>query len=356
MNDVTTEKVQKRLAPLYLLKILRTETDAQHRLSQRELMKRLEERFGLKINRRTLKSHLSDLIRAGYALNYSEATRIGADGTEEQLLTDWYMEPDFEGSELQLLIDLLSGISTLPDQQRHAMQEKLAAFAPLNARQKAAHIQAVGAHYPAAPQLMYTVELLTEAIERDCMVEFSYGSYRLDAYHRPKMLPRTLSDGTERIYMASPYEILVSHGRYYLLCCKSPYHSLASYRIDRIMDLHLVTELSRTPLSEVEGVCDGKINLPKHLAEHLYLYSGETTECRFLAEAFILNDVVDWFGLDAQICPAEQEGKLLVTVQVHPTAMHHWALQYGDYVEVLSPASVRTQIGVTLQKLCDRYL
>lgn len=354
MND-TIEKTKKRLAPFYLLQILRTETDEQHRLSQRELMKRLDERFEVKLNRRTLKSHLSDLLAAGYALCYTEASRINADGNEEQLLTDWYMESDFEASELQLLIDLLSGISTLPDGQRYALQQKLAALAPIQARRKTAHIQALGAHYPAAPQLMYTIELLTEAMEQNCMVEFSYGSYRLDAGNHPKLLPRTLSDGTERSYIASPYEILVSHGRYYLLCCKSPYHTLASYRIDRIMDLHLVPDLPRTPLQQVEGVKNGEIDLPKHLAEHLYLYSGETEECIFLADAAILNDVIDWFGLDAKVIPSDQDGKLQITVRAHPTAMHHWAMQYGDYVEVLSPQSVRAQIGVTLKKLCAKY-
>ena len=50
MND-TIEKTKKRLAPFYLLQILRTETDEQHRLSQRELMKRLDERFEVKLNR-----------------------------------------------------------------------------------------------------------------------------------------------------------------------------------------------------------------------------------------------------------------------------------------------------------------
>ncbi len=356
MSDEQLDKTKKRLAALYLLQILRTETDCVHRLSQRELMERLYERFGIKLNRRTLKSHLSDLLDAGYALNYAEATRINPDGSTEQLLTDWYMEPDFEASELQLLIDLLSGLPTLPESQREHLLNKLAALSPVEARKKASHIQALGAHYPAAPQLMYSVELLTEAMERNCMVEFSYGSYRLDAGNRPKMLPRTLSDGTERSYIASPYEILVSHGRYYLLCCKSPYHILASYRIDRIMDLHLVPELPRTPLETVEGIHDGKIDLPKHLAEHLYLYSGESVQCVFLADAVILNDIIDWFGLDANIEPTEQDGRLKVTVQAHPTAMHHWALQYGDYVEVIAPENVRTQICVTLKKLCRRYL
>lgn len=355
MND-SDSALKKRLAVLYLLQILRTETDAAHRMTQKQLMERLWERFEVRLNRRTLKQHLTDLMDAGYPLNYTETSRTAQDGTAEPLLTDWYLEPDFESSELQLLIDLLSELSTLPDSQRSALQQKLAMLAPIDARKKAAHIQPVSAHYPAAPQLLYSVELLTEAIERRCMVEFSYGSYRLNAKNKPKLRPRTMENGTERSYIASPYEILVSHGRYYLLCCKSPYRSLASYRIDRMMDLHLIPELPRLPLSSVEGVRRGKIDVPKHLAEHLYLYSGETVECVFLADGCILNDIVDWFGLDAKIEPVEYSDRLTVTVQVHPTAMHHWALQYGDYVEVLSPPEIRNQIAATVQKLSQQYL
>ena len=353
---MTDTAANKRLAVLYLLQILRTETDASHRMTQKQLMERLSERFNVQINRRTLKTHLSDLLSAGYALNYSECSRTGANGKTEPLLTDWYMEPDFEASELQMLIDLLSELSTLPESQRIDLQQKLTMLSPIDARKKAAHIQPVSAHYPAAPQLLYSVELLSEAIERNCMVEFSYGTYRLDAKNKPKLLPRTLANGTDRSYIASPYEILISHGRYYLLCCKSPYHSLASYRIDRMIDLRLVPELPRTPLCAVEGVRGGKIDVPQHLAEHLYLYSGETVECTFLADSSILSDIVDWFGLDAKIEPAEQSDRLIVTIQVHPTAMHHWALQYGDYVEVLSPVEIRSQIAYTVRKLAEKYL
>ena len=59
-----------------LLTLLREETDDQHRMSQQAISDRMLARFGVKLNRRTLKSYLDDLIAAGFPLNaYSNALK-----------------------------------------------------------------------------------------------------------------------------------------------------------------------------------------------------------------------------------------------------------------------------------------
>jgi hypothetical protein len=84
------------------------------------------------------------------------------------------------------------------------------------------------------------------------------------------------------------------------------------------------------------------------------MYSGEAEEVCFLADSRILSDVLDWFGSDIIIQP-EQNGLLHITVQVHPTSMQHWALQYGRYVTVLSPESLRSELAEIAADLAARY-
>ena len=81
-----------------LLTLLQEETDEAHRLSQQAISERIQARYGVKINRRTLKTYLDELTAAGYPLCSTKKTRTLPDGTTETLQTDWYLEPQFEAS------------------------------------------------------------------------------------------------------------------------------------------------------------------------------------------------------------------------------------------------------------------
>ena len=334
-----------------LLTLLQEETDEAHRMSQQAISERMQARFGVKMNRRTLKTYLDELAAAGYPLCSSKKTRNLPDGSTEILQTDWYLEPQFEASELRLMTDLLAAMPAVPETQRDALIQKLMLHSSPMSRQAQSEQQMVYLHTPPAKQLLYSVEILCEAIRRNRMVSFRYCTYQLDENDQPVQMPRQRSTGDAREYLVSPYEIAVSHGRYYLICCKEPHRSVSHYRIDRITDVHIIEQFERLPVEELSG----KHTLPENLAEQLYMYSGETVTCEFLADARILGDILDWFGSSAEISRAEQKDMLRVTVQVHPTAMQHWALQYGQYVTVLSPDTLRSSLAEIIHALAARY-
>ena len=334
-----------------LLTLLQEETDEQHRLSQQAISERMFARFGIKVNRRTLKGYLDDLIEAGFPLSTSKKTRTLPDGSTEVLQSDWYMEPRFELSELRLITDLLAAMPAVPKSQKDALIEKLMTHAsPLN-RQAQPDQKLVYLDAQPAQQLLYSVDILLEAIRRNKMVRFLYCSYQLDENNKPVLIARRTSEGTEREYLVSPYEIAVSHGRYYLMCCKEPYRSVAHYRIDRITEIEIIDEFDRLPLDRLNT----EHTLPENLAEQLYMYSGDTITCEFLADMRILGDILDWFGASAKISRTEHPAQLLVQVHVHPKAMQHWALQYGEWVTVLSPDEFCAELSEMIASLAKRY-
>ena len=341
----------KGQAIFQLLSILREETDEQHRLSQQSLSERMLARYGVRLNRRTLKAYLDDLIAAGYPLSATAKQRIQPDGTEETMLTDWYLEPHFEVSELRLLCDMLSGMAAIPESQRNTLIQKLLHFASPSFPKLTAQYPITYLHTPPAQQMLFSVELLCEAMNRNCMVSFNYGNYVLNADGKPELQPRRREDGSIREYLVSPYEIVVSHGRYYLICCKEPYRKRSNYRIDRMTEMTLHEDFTRLPPDELEAAAA----LPQQFAEQLYMYSGEAEEICFLADSRILGDVLDWFGSALRIEPQQESGLLQITVQVNPTAMRHWALQYGKYVTVLSPESLRSELAEIASNLAARY-
>ena len=334
-----------------LLKLLQEETDEEHRMSQQMIAERMQARYGIKMNRRTLKTYLDDLTAAGYPLCSSKKNRTLPDGTTEILQTDWYIEPQFEASELRLLTDLLTAMPAVPETQKEALLRKLMQHSSPMSRQAQSEQQMVYLHTPPAKQLLYSVEILCEAIRRNRVVSFQYCTYQLDENDIPVQVPRCRSTGDAREYLVSPYEIAVSHGRYYLICCKEPHRTVSHYRIDRITDIRIIEQFERLPAEELSD----SHTLPENLAEQLYMYSGEMITCEFLAEQRILGDILDWFGSGAEIRRAEQAFLLHVTVRVHPTAMQHWALQYGQYVTVLEPESLRCSLAEIVHALAKRY-
>lgn len=340
----------KQIAMLRLLQILREETDANRRLSQQQLRERMRLRFGIEMNRRTLKSYLDDLREAGYPLNATEISRPNAENGASVMQTGWYIEPELESSEYRLLSDLLAAVPALPQPQREALQEKLLLHTAPSARAWEKHIAPVPVQRAVNPQLLFSVELLCDAMEQNRMVQFEYCSCVWEDGQLVSR-PRREADGTPKQYTVSPYQIAVSHGQYYLLCCTEPYSSLSGYRLDRIAECRLLADRPRRPAEEIEG----GITLPQTLAEHLYMYTGEPVTCRFLVQADRIGDVADWFGRNVQIEAAPEHGSLCVTVSVHPTAMRHWALQYGRYVTVLEPESLRSAIAEEVQSLAARY-
>ena len=95
--------------------------------------------------------------------------------------------------------------------------------------------------------------------------------------------------------------------------------------------------------------------LPKHMAEHIYMYSGASVQVRFLAPDSIMNKLIDWFGKDFRIKKTSVEGQIEITILCNEEAMFYWALQYGLYVEVIQPESLRYRITEAITKMNEKY-
>lgn len=329
-------KIPKRLSMMTVLEILKKYTDDDHRLSQKEIQDILEREYDIVVTRKTVKRNLADLLELGYNLEYSESIRKNRNGEEETVLTDWYYVREFTNSELRLLIDSLLFSKHIPYSQCRELVEKLEGLSNIYFRSRVQHIRTLPNDRPNNGQLFYTIDVLDDAISRGRQVKFHY----LEADIHRELHPRKNEVGEPREYIVNPYQMAAINGRYYLICNLDKYDNVSNYRVDRISDIELLT----TPVKDkklVKGLENG-LDLPRHIAKHLYMFSGQSVRVRFLADKIILNDLVDWFGEDARF--VEKGDKIEVTATVNEKAMFLWALQYLPYVEVVAPARLREEI------------
>ncbi|MCF2554401.1 helix-turn-helix transcriptional regulator [Faecalicatena contorta] len=323
-------KQPKKMLIMNILDILKKYTDENHRLSQKEIMDILEQEYDMKAERKAIKRNLLNLIDFGYDIEYSESIRKNKNGEEETLYTDWYLEREFSDAELRLLIDGLLFSKHIPYSQCKELIGKLEGLSNRYFKSRVKHIQTLPDNATENKQLFYTIEVLDKAITKGRQVSFHYNEYGTDK----QMHPRRGSDGTVREYVINPYQMAAVNGRYYLICNSDKYDNVSNYRMDRIADIKMLDTPVKT-MKLVKGLENG-LNLPKHMAEHIYMFTGESVPVVFEAKRYLLTELFDWFGKDMQFLE-ETENEVTIRVNVNLEAMRKWALQYAVHVKVVSP-------------------
>lgn len=342
------ESQPKKLMIINILDILKRYSDEEHRLSQKDICDLLKRDYEMTVDRRSVKSNLMDLVDAGYHINYTETPRTDKNGEENAVLTDWYLSHDFTEAELRLLIDGLLFSERIPYRQRIQLIKKLEGLSSVYFQSKVKHIYSASDTSISNAQLFYTIDLLDEAIEKKKQVEFEYCSYDVDK----KLHPRKDPDGKVRKYIINPYQMAVSNGRYYLICNYDKYDNIANYRIDRIRNIK-VLDTTRKSFEQTQGKRYA-LDLAEHVSQHFYMFSGQVIQAKFRADRYILSDVIDYFGKDAEISDVT-ENDCLVRVQVSEDDMFKWAVQYSDHATVVAPESLRKKVIEALKTALANY-
>ena len=343
----------KKTLILNILDILRRYTDEDHRLSQKEIAEILRAEYGMEAERKTIRRHLLNLIDCGYEIEYSESVRMVPNpktGVPEEsyLWSDFYLVRDFTDAELRLLIDSLLFSKHIPYSQCKELVEKLEGLSNVYFRSRVKHIRTMPDTAPQSRQLFYTIEVLDEAISKGKKVSFRYTSFGLDKQRHP----RTDEDGKPKEYTVSPYQMAAANGRYYLISCTDPHDNVSHYRLDRITDIRITDEPAR-PAKTVQGLENG-VDLPKHMAEHLYMYEGPSETVIFRMKKYLLDDVIDWFGTDLSFFDEDEE-TVTARVRVNLQAMRRWAVQYSPHVRVLFPENLVETVKQDLRSAANNY-
>ena len=138
---------------------------------------------------------------------------------------------------------------------------------------------------------------------------------------------------------------------YYIVGNMEPHENIGHCRLDRMTDVtrldepvkdrHRIEELKTTTLSE-------------YFTQHFYMFSGRIISIRLRTEERMMDALVDWFGKEFKILKREN-GEMEVLVRCNEMAMKYWALQYGEYVEVLAPNSLRESVAKIVKEMYEVY-
>ena len=327
----------KKMLNILILEILRVYSDEEHHLTQQEIIRKLKADYGIeKIDRRSVKANVKSLYDMGYAIGGIDEEEIDADG--------YYLEErEFEDEELRILIDSVLFSKTLSDSVAKRLIEKLKGFGNIYFDAKVSHVKPTPLiHRTDNKSVLYNVSAINEAIDQKKKITFRYNRYDTDF--------KMHDQGKD--YVMNPYQMVASNGHYYLLGNIDKYDNVTYYRIDKMSKVQILDEKVK-PQKDVQGI-DGHLDLPKHMAEHIYMLYGDTVTASIKTDAGMMDTLVDWFGKDFKIIESKGDN-LTISVKCNERALFYWALQYGPHVEVVGPDDLRQKLADAIKKMAKKY-
>ncbi len=320
----------KKMLNMLILEVLRQYTDENHSLTQQDIIRLLDQNYGMPCDRRSVKANVLSLREMGYDIDMEDGYRL--------------LSREFDDSELRILIDSVLFSKSISTRQAKDLIGKIQGMASNFFNAKVSHVSNLPElHRTINKQAMYGLDTLNDAIAAKHQVSFMYNDVGTDFKLHPRWNMR---------YVVNPYQIVACNGRFYLIGNFDKYDNVSHFRIDKMTDVEEL-ETKAKPMKKVEGLEHG-LNLPKHMAEHVYMFSGPTVNVKMETKRDVFSDITDWFGTDIKI--VEEDGdKLVLRVSCNENAMRYWALQYGPSVEILEPQSLRETIISDIKDMAKRY-
>lgn len=320
----------KKMLNIYIFEILKKHSDSTHRLLQQDIIDILKRDYQMDCERKAVSRNINALMEFGYEIENNKGYYLA--------------ERDFEDSELRLLIDSLLSSKHIPTQQCKQLIEKLRKQSNKYFSHKVRHvINLPELEHTDNKQLFYTIDILDEAIENNKKVTFFYNEYGLDKKLHPKR--------TEK-YIVNPYQMVVANGRYYLIGNYDKYDNISHYRLDKITEIEVLDGIAKS-IKKVNGLSDG-FHLPKHMAEHIYMFGGESANILLSVQKDMIGEIIDWFGKDFRIMN-DNGNSLDIKIKANENAIYYWAMQYCRFIEILEPKSLRDRIKETFVESCEKY-
>lgn len=312
-------KLQK-MKLLFLLEMLRADSDEEHPLKTGDILARLEAK-GVSCDRRTLAKDIALLNEQGYEVMSVTCQRQKG----------YYIEDrSFSVPELRILMDAVQAARFITEKKTEELTEKVAALSGSNRaqllKQNAVHFNARKYSNEA---VYYTVSTLNEALSQGRKASFFYydlNEKRQRVYHRDK-----------RRYVVEPVALVFAEDRYYLMAISPDREGPSVYRIDRMER----AEIEAEPVSAAAKKARSKV--PAYAGRAFKMFSGPEQKVTLAFDDGLVGAVLDRFGEDTPVIRLDEKTcQCTVPVQVSPP-FWGWLFQYDCRMRLTAPKELKEE-------------
>jgi predicted DNA-binding transcriptional regulator YafY len=308
---------ESKVRILYLYKILTELSDEAHPISTVELIKLLNDRYGVQAHRVTISKDIGVLEQCG-------ADIVTINTTQNKYFIGSRL---FELPELKLLIDAVESSKFITEKKSEELVKKLASLTSVNQAEKLKrNLCTANRIKPGNEMVYYIVDAINEAINNKKKIAFQYFEY--DARKQQKLK----NNGKE--YIFSPYTLAWNGDYYYVVGFSDKHQSLGAFRVDRIMKTPTILDIEAVVPSEDFNIADFTKSV-------FSMYDGEHIVVELKCDNSLMKTMIDRFGEDIATKPYSMtEFKATVEVSASPT-FYGWVFGFGGKIGILSPKEIK---------------
>ncbi len=324
-------QANQKLKMLYLLEILRRETDEEHPLSLKQIIDLLAQK-GISAERKSLYDDIEQLRLMGEDIVAVRDTTVR-----------YYIgERTLDMPQLRLLVDAVQSSKFIT---RKKSEELIRRLESLTSRHLAGQLQrevlVSGRIKTMNESIFYNVDSLQSAMAAGKQVTFQYFDWGMDKQQHLR------HDGA--LYTISPWALVWDDENYYLVAYNSTTETLRHYRVDRMLHIRL-TDLPR----EGEEAFRQQ-DMAVYSRKTFGMFGGQEQPVILRCHKRMAGIILDQFGADTALIPdGEEHFTVRVPVVVSPP-FFAWLSGFERDIRLTAPAVVAEQYVLYLRDILSGY-
>ena len=322
----------QKLKLYYLSRIMLEKTDDEHSIEMTDIQRELE-RYGVTADRKSLYNDL-------------EALRVlGIDIIGEKCGRYYFYHvggKQFEIAELKLLVDAIQSSKFITEKKSNELIKKLTGFASeYEASQLKRQVVVQGRIKTMNESIYYIVDDIHNAITNNRKIIFEYMQWNLQKKMEPKR---------DKLYEVSPWALTWDDENYYLIAYDPEDDKIKHYRVDKMRNI----ELSDDRRQGKEHF--KQFDLATYAKMNFSMFGGEEVRVRLKFRNDIVGVLLDRFGKDIPIRPADKEGWSETHVDVALSDQFlGWIFSLGTRVKITGPDNVVERYAGELRAMIELY-
>lgn len=313
-----------KLRPLYLAKILYEQTDEEHFLTTAQLIQILEEQFGIKAHRQTIKAEIELLKQFGLEIEEVKSTqnRYNLFGRR------------FDAPELKLLIDAVESSKFITAGKSKELVEKISSLTSTHvASSLRRNVSCEGRIKPGNERIYIIIDAINDAINKNKKISFQYFQYNV---RKEKKLKRNGEP-----YVITPLHLVWNGDCYYMVGVYEYKQRLGSFRVDRIAKCPTILEEEGTPAPE-------GFNIDEHINTTFHMFSSAREEVELVCDNDVMDSIIDRFGEEVTTYANDMTSFRAVVNIAVSHVFYSWVFGFGGKVKIKCPDNVKEKYAEML--------
>lgn len=318
-----------KLRPLYLGKILYEMTDEDHFLTTAQLIQILDEQYGIKAHRQTIKGEIELLQRFGMEIQETRSTQNRYNLVSRQ----------FDVAELKLLIDAVESAKFITKKKSTELVSKLSALAGKNCSVALKrNVSAEGKIKAGNERIYLIIDTINEAINSRKKISFQYFQYNV---RKEQKLKR---NGDPFVF--TPLHLVWNGDYYYVVGVYEYKQRLGSFRIDRIASCPTILDEEATPAP------DG-FDIDEYINTTFRMYNSNHCDVELICDNSVMDSIIDRFGADVTTYANDMTSFRAIVNVATSHIFYSWVFGFGGLVKIKGPQEVKEAYAEMVKTAAD---